>query len=198
MLRRAVPARLLALLIALAPGARADDAAPSALAGRWHMNAGLSGDLQTRIADAAGAATMSGGPSWAQETWFPWGTSFGEHERIEVRAFLMATIAVLQDAEIEVSPQEIKTIHAEEGVRIFNLTRKSAGSSAMTGERVLRQAHWQGGQLTLESKGKDSLLSEILTPVPARQQLTWALRLEAKTLKKPLGLELVYDRVPTK
>jgi len=166
------------------------------LAGRWRLNGELSGDIAARIAEAAGSQYMSGGPNWAAETWIPWSTSFAEGERIAVREFLMATIPALQEVEIEVSTQEVKTIHGESGVRIFNLTRKSAGTSAITGERVMRQAAWRDGQLSLESKGKEGSLAELLTLVPARNQLTYALHLETKTLEKPLELALVYDRAP--
>jgi hypothetical protein len=51
-------------------------------------------------------------------------------------------------------------------------------------------------QLVLESKGKDSRFTEVLTLVPARGQLIYALRLEQKLLKAPLEASLVYDRVP--
>lgn len=64
----------------------------------------------------------------------------------------------------------------------------------MTGERVTRQARWQGAQLVLDSKGKEGRLAEVLTPVPSRNQLTYALRLEQKLLKAPLEVSLVYDR----
>lgn len=193
-----MPSRTLTLTIVVAaalavpPGARSEDAPK--LAGRWTLNRELSGDIVARIAEAAGSQYMSGGPSWAAETWIPWGTSFSEGERVAVREFLLATVPALQQVELEVSAQEIKTIHGESGVRIFNLTRKSAGTSAITGERVARQALWKGGQLSLESKGKEGSFTELLSLVPGRDQLTYALRLENKLLEKPLELALVYDR----
>jgi hypothetical protein len=183
-----------AATLVVSPPARGEG--PADLAGPWRLNRELSGDIAARIAEAAGSQYMSGGPTWAAETWIPWGTSFGEGERVAVREFLLATIPALQEVEIEVSPAEVKTVHGEAGVRIFNLTRKSAGTSAITGERVMRQAAWRSGQLSLESKGKEGGLTELLTLVPARNQLTYAMRLETKTLDKPLELALVYDRAP--
>ena len=105
----------------------------------------------------------------------------------------MSTLPALETLEIEQSAQEVKTIHGEDGVRIFNLTRQSAGTSALSSQKVTRQARWQGGQLVLESKGKESRFTEVLTLVPARSQLTYAIRLEQKLLEGPLEASLVYD-----
>jgi hypothetical protein len=188
-----MPTRLAAVVLMLAAGASAAEETPN-LAGVWKLNRELSDDLAARIDAVAGAAYMSGGPSWAAETWFPWGTSFSEGQRVGVRDFLHATVPVLAALEIEQTAREVKTIHSDVGVRIFNLTRASAGTSGMSGEKVMRQARWQGGQLVLDSKGKDSHLAEVITLVPARSQLTYALRLEQKLLKGPLEASLVYDR----
>ena len=186
-------ARLTTVVLLLACGASAAEDAPD-LSGAWKLNRELSDDVAAKINDAAGSQYMSGGPNWAAETWFPWGTKFSEGQRVGVREFLLATVPALQAVEIEQTAQEVKTIHGEAGVRIFNLTRASAGTSALSGERVTRQARWQGQQLALESKGKESRLAEVLTLVPARSQLTYAIRLEHKLLKMPLEVSLVYDR----
>lgn len=184
---------LVTTLLLCAAVSRAED--PEALAGQWALNRGLSQDIEARIKEAAGSQYMADAGSWAADTWIPWGgTKLGEGQRVEVREFLLATVPALQRLGLEVSPLEIKTIHGEAGVRIFNLTRTSAGTSAMTGETVARQARWQGSQLVLETKGKDSHLTEVITPVPTRRQITYALRFEAKLLKKPLDVTMVYDR----
>jgi hypothetical protein len=185
--------RLAPVALMLVSVASAAEEAP-ALSGSWTLNRELSGDIVAKINEIAGSQYMSGGPSWAAETWFPWGTNFSEGQRVSMREFLLATVPAFQAVEIEQSPEEIKTIHGEAGVRIFHLKRASAGTSAMTGERVTRQARWQGAQLVLDSKGKEGRLAEVLTPVPSRNQLTYALRLEQKLLKAPLEVSLVYDR----
>jgi hypothetical protein len=167
---------------------------PPDLNGVWNLNASLSQDIAEKIKLAAGSASMSGSVSWATETWIPWTGGFSEGQRVEMREFLLATVPALQAVEIEQGPQEVKTVHGESGVRVFNLKRASAGSSAMTGETVSRQARWQGEQLVLESKGKESRLLELLTLVPTRNQLNYAIRLEHKLLKQPLEVSLVYDR----
>ena len=180
------------LLLGSGPGV-AEETAPD-LSGVWKLNRELSEDVAEKIKAVAGSQYMSGGPSWATETWLPWGTNFSESQRLNVREFLLATAPALEALEVEQIAQEVKTIHGEDGVRIFNLTRASAGTSALNDEKVTRQARWQGAQLVLESKGKDSRLTEVLTLVPARGQLTYALRFEQKLLKAPLEASLVYDR----
>lgn len=188
-----MPARLAAVALLFVAGTSAAQEAP-VLSGAWKLNHELSEDIAAKINAVAGSQYMSGGPNWAAETWFPWGTSFSEGQRVGVREFLLATLPALQALEIEQTPQEVKTIHGEDGVRIFNLTRASAGTSGMSGEKVTRQAQWQGPQLVLDSKGKESRLAEVLTLVPERKQLTYAIRLEQKLLKAPLEASLVYDR----
>jgi len=182
-----------AIILLLASGIGSAEEAP-ALSGTWKLNHQLSEDIEAKIKAAAGSQYMSGGPSWATETWFPWGTSFSEGQRLQVRDVLLATVPALEGLEIEQTAQEVKTIHGEDGVRIFNLTRASAGTSALGAEKVTRQARWQGTQLVLESKGKDSKFTEVITLVPARNQLTYAVRLEQKLLEAPLEMSLVYDR----
>ena len=185
--------RRAAVVLLLLSGVGSAEQAPD-LSGTWKLNRQLSDDIEAKIKAAAGSKYMSGGPSWATETWFPWGTKFSENQRLEVREVLLATVPALEALEIEQTAQELKTIHGEDGVRIFNLTRASAGTSALGTDTVTRQARWQGTQLVLESKGKESTFTEVISLVPARSQLTYAVRLEQKLLEAPLEMSLVYDR----
>jgi hypothetical protein len=185
--------RLAAVALLVVAGARAA-AEPPDLSGVWALNTSLSQDIAEKIKAAAGSASMSGGPSWATETWIPWTGGFSEGQRVEMREFLLATVPALQMVEIEQTAQEVRTVHGEAGVRIFNLTRTSAGTSALGGETVTRQARWQDAQLVLESKGKESRFLELLTLDPERGQLSYLLRLEHKLLKAPLEVNLVYER----
>ncbi len=185
--------RLAAVALLLVSASPAPAETPD-LSGVWKLNPSLSQDIAEKIKAAAGSQSMSGGVSWATETWIPWSGGFHEGQRVELRELLLAAVPALQTVEIEQTAQEVKTVYGETGVRIFNLTRASAGTSALGGETVNRQAHWQGTQLVLESKGKGGRFLEVLTLVPARNQLTYALRLEHKLLKAPLEVSLVYDR----
>ena len=182
------------LLAVLATPAAAE---PPNLSGAWTLNPSRSENLTEKIKAAAGPESMSGGVGWATETWIPWSGGFSEPHRVEMREFLLASAPALDRVEIEQGAQEIRTTHGESGVRRFNLERRSAGRSALGGETVSREARWKGAQLELESKGKDSKLREVLTLDPAGQ-LTYALRLEHKLLKKPLEVSLVYDRAPAR
>jgi hypothetical protein len=177
--------------------ARAQEPA-SALNGHWTLNRELSQDMEAKIKDAAGSQYMTGsGPGWAPpETWLPIGVKFDEHERLEVRRFLLATIPVFSDLHFDLTPAEIKTTHGEAGVRIFNLSRATAGTSTLTGEKVTRQARWEGQKLILDSKGKDSRMVESITVSTEEKRITYALHFEAKILEKTLDLNLVYDRAP--
>ncbi len=185
--------RLAAFAFLLASAGRAIAETPDT-SGVWNLNRALSQDIAEKIKLAAGSASMSGGVSWATETWIPWTGGMSEPQRVEMREFLLATVPALQSVEIEQTAEEVKTVHGESGVRVFNLKRTSSGTSALSGQTVSRHARWQGAQLVLESKGKESRLVEILTLVPSRNQLTYALRLEHKLLKSPLEVSLVYDR----
>jgi hypothetical protein len=170
----------------------------SALNGHWSLNRQLSQDMAAKIKEAAGSQYMTGsGPGWAPpETWLPIGVKFNEHERLEVRKFLLATIPVFDNLQFELTPTEIKTIHGDAGVRIFNLSRATAGTSALSGEKVMRQARWEGQKLILESKGKESRMVETITVSTEEKRISYALHFEAKILEKNLDLNLVYDRAP--
>jgi hypothetical protein len=186
-------ARLVAVALLLGSGTVAAAEQPD-LSGVWKLNPSLSQDAAEKIKAAAGPESMSGNLSWATDTWIPWAGGFSEGQRVGLRELLLAAVAALQTVEIEQGAEEVKTLHGEAGARIFNLKRASAGTSALGEETVTRQARWQGSQLVLETKGKEGRFWELLTLVPARNQLTYALRLEHKLLEAPLELSLVYDR----
>ena len=179
------------LLLACAGAAAAQDA--PGLAGTWRLNHQLSQDLADHVKAVAGSAQMSGGPqTWATETWLPWKANFSEGERLTVRDFLLAAVPAFETVEIEQGADEVRTIHGEAGARIFNLKRTSAGTSAISGETVKRQAKLEGGQLLLESKGKEGEFRESFSIEMGR--LVYVLHLEQKRLEKPLDARLVYDR----
>ncbi|HET9317962.1 MAG TPA: hypothetical protein VFQ51_20375 [Vicinamibacteria bacterium] len=184
--------RLAVLVFATAAGAAGAEDAPG-LAGTWRLNRELSQDLAGHIKAVAGSAQMSGGPqTWATETWLPWKANFGENERLTVRDFLLAAVPAFESLEIEQGADEVRTVHGEAGSRRFYLTRSSAGTSAISGETVKRQARLQGGQLLLESKGKEGEFRETFSLDGGR--LVYVLHLEQKRLEKPLDARLVYDR----
>jgi hypothetical protein len=187
-------ARLAAALLLCAASAAAADDAPS-FSGTWTLNRELSQDLAAKVKDAAGPGHMSGGPKWASETWLPWQDDFSEPERMSVRELLLGAVPAFEDLEIEQSGDEVKTLHGTGGSRIFRLNRPSAGTSALAGETVRRDARIEAGQLTLESKGKNSRLREVFM-LDSPNRLVYMLFLEQELLKAPLQARLVYDRAP--
>jgi hypothetical protein len=185
-------ARLAGILLLTSAGIAVAQDAPR-FAGTWRLNRELSQDLADHIKAVAGSEQMAGGPkTWATETWLPWKAGFSEGDRLSVREFLLAAVPAFEAVEIELGSDEVKTVHGEAGLRIFNLKRTSAGTSAMSGETVKRQARLEGGQLLLESKGKEGDFREAFTLDGGR--LVYVLRLEQKRLKDPLEARLVYDR----
>jgi len=164
------------------------------LSGTWKLNHALSDDPAAKVKEAAGAEYIEGGPSWATETWFPWGTKFNEGERVLLRDVLLGAVRGLERIEVEQTASEIKTVYGEEGLRVFYLTRAASGTNLVTGETVKRTAQWKGAELVLESAGKKGKAREVLSLLPAKNQLVNVLHLEMDPLKHPMDVRLVYDR----
>jgi len=177
-------------------GATARAAGPPNLSGTWKLNHEQSDDAVAKVKEAAGSEYVQGGPSWAAETIFPWGRKFDEDERVLLRDVLLAAARGLDRIEVEQTATEIKTIHGEQGLRVFHLTRAAAGTNILTGEKVKRTAQWKGDQLLLESKGDKGTSREVLTLSTPGNQLVHTLHLEMDPMKHPLDLRLVYDRLP--
>ena len=186
----------LAAIVVLCHAGAAPAQDTSGIAGHWALNRALSDDLGARIETVAGSQYMSGRPSRASETWVPWSGGFSEPERLRFREFLLATVPAFDLIQIQPRAEEIETTHGEGGVRIFNLKRKSAGTSMFVGETVRREARGDGPRLVLESKGKGSRLRETFTLEPSGRRLVYVLRLDHSRLEAPLEARLVYDRVP--
>lgn len=191
---RALATTAAAMLVSLVPSATRAQTAPD-FSGDWKINRPLSDDAKAKVAEVAGPETIAGGDrTLGWNAFLP--RDYGKGvDRVNVREFLMKAIAGLEEFEIEQSADEVKTIHGDEGVRIFNLKRASSGTGA-GGATVTRRTRWQGEQLVLESESGEAKLVEVLTLVPSRNQLIHALRYEAKLFKKPLELRLVYDKAP--
>jgi len=191
------PSRVLAavgLLLSCAATTRAAD--PPNLSGTWTLNHAQSDDAVAKVKDAAGSEYVQGGPSWATETWFPWGTKFNEGERVMLRDVLVGAVRGFERVEVEQTASEIKTIHGEEGLRVFYFKRAAAGTNIVTGEKVKRIAQWKGDQLLLESAGAKGSSKEVLSLAPAGNQLIHSLHIEMDLLKHAIEMRLVYDRVP--
>lgn len=188
-------AALASLLLAAAP-ARA--AGPPDFSGEWKLDREASDDVEAKAKQAAGSQSMSGAPSWGSVTVLPWGSKFSEGQRVMFRDVLLAGVAALADLKIEQTATEIKTIHGDAGVRIFNLGRASTGTAVLTGDKVTRRARWKGEQLVLESSSGKLKTAETLTRYTERDQVIVAFHYEMELLEHPLDLKLVYDRAQPK
>jgi len=183
-----------AVLILLSAASAAAFQDVSSFQGKWRLDHERSQDLSAHIKQAAGNAYMSGGPSWATETWIPWSADYSEHARISVREFMLSSVPVFEALEIQQHGDELTTIHGDSGSRIFNLKRASSGSSALSGQTVRREARVEAGQLVLESKGKEGRFRETFTLEEGGNRLIYVLHLEQKLLKSELDVRLVYGR----
>lgn len=193
---------LLAVLTVCVPSQSAAQAAPD-FSGEWALNRWLSEDATAKVKEVAGPDMITGAKTGGGQ---PLGVHVGplrvpvplasqgrEAARISLRQFLLETVAAPDRLEIEQTAEEVKAIRGEDGVRIFKLNRESSGTGVL-GTKLVRRARWQGEQLTLESQSGKTKVLEVLTLVPARNQLIHTLRYEAEALGKPLELRLVYDR----
>jgi hypothetical protein len=176
--------------------ATARSAEPPDFSGNWQLNHEQSDDAVAKVKDAAGSEYVQGGPSWAAETILPWGRKFSEDERVMLRDVLVGAVRGFEKVEIEQTSSEIKTIHGDEGLRVFYLKRAAAGTNILTGEKVKRTAQWKGDQLLLESAGGKGTSKETLSFAPGGTQLVHSLHIEMDLLKHPIDLRLVYDRLP--
>jgi hypothetical protein len=179
----------LALLGAGAAGALQD---AHGFEGTWTLDREHSEDLAARITEVAGPAHLTGAKTWARDTWLPWNTDFGEPGRVGIREFLLDTVPAFDALEIRPQDGEIHITHGQAGSRIFDLGRKRAGASAMSGLTVRREARLEGRRLVLESKGKDGRFLETLT-LESPTRLVYTLRLEQRLLSAPLEARLVYS-----
>jgi len=177
--------------------ARGTNAQTPDLSGEWVLNPALSDDAAAKVKEVAGPGFVTGAKTLGGQTFFPRASYGKDVDRINLRQFLLDAVAGLSALEIEQTAAEIKTVHGEDGVRIFPFGREGTGSS-VSGAVMKRRTRWQGEQLVLESESGKTRLIELLSALPARGQLVYALRYEAEVFKKPLDLKLVYDRAPAR
>jgi precorrin-2 methylase len=189
------PAPALVALALAAPLALFAQAPTPDFSGQWELNRGLSDDAAAKVKEVAGPNDVAGAKTVGGQTFFPRASYGKDVDRVNLRQFLLEAVAGLSALEIEQTAAEIKTVHGEDGVRIFPFGREGAGLS-VEGAVLKRRTRWQGEQLVLESESGKTRLLEVLSPLPARRQLVYSLRYEAEVFKKPLEVRLVYDRAP--
>ena len=179
--------------MALGSSGVARAAGPPDFSGSWTINRGLSDDVAARVAEVAGADAVAGAHTFGGITFLPRSSYGKDVDRVSLRQLLLDSVAALEHLEIEQSPDEVKVMQGEDGVRLFYAKRDSTGV-ALDGAKLTRRMRFEGEQLKLESVSEKKRTIEVLTLVPSRSQLIHAIHYENELLKKPLELKLVYDR----
>ena len=180
-------------LIALCASEIVRAAGPPDFSGSWTINRGLSDDAAARVAEVAGSDAVAGAHTFGGITFLPRSSYGKDVDRVSLRQLLLDSVAALDHLEIEQSPDEVKVMQGEDGVRLFYAKRDSTGASR-DGAKLTRRMRFEGEQLKLESVSEKKRTIEVLTLVPSRSQLIHAIHYENELLKKPLELKLVYDR----
>ena len=168
---------------------------PPDFSGSWAINRSLSDDAAARVAEVAGPDDVASPATLGGWSFLPRSSYGKDVDRVSLRKLLLDSVAALDHLEIEQSPDGIKVMQGEEGVRRFYVNRESTGE-ALDGGKLTRRMSFEGEQLKLESVNGKKRAIELLTLVPARSQLIHAIHYENELFKKPLELKLVYDRAP--
>ena len=184
--------RFALIALVLAPAIAAGQSAPPDVSGTWVLDRASSDDIEAKVKDAAGSQYVQGAKSWGSETLLPWGSDT-EDERVLLRDLLLRGLGVLERMEIEQTASELRTIHGEDGLRVFYLQRAGTGTSVFTGQKLTRQVKWKGNQVFLDAKSGKTKVKEVLT-LESKDRLVHELRAEMGLLERPLVLRLVYLR----
>ena len=179
-----------AALVLAAPADGADERPD--FSGKWTLAPKISDDIQTRIEEATGRSQVKGAGGLGL---LPRAGAEREAERMELRRFLLDRVTLFESLEIEQSPADIKIVHGAEDVRIFYFDREHVRNDRQ-GRKLRCRTRWDGPRLVIEEEGEDrTRIVDVLVLVPSRSQLVHGLRVESRTLEKPLELNLAYDKV---
>jgi hypothetical protein len=194
MSRRLVLAGLLLLMAPIGRGHA--QPAPSGdrpnLAGAWRLVPGLIDEVRGRVELATAAGPPPGAPGF-----------FGalalknpvkkEMEMADLRKLILDIMALPEGLEIEQGPSEVTMVHGEDA-RIFRLDREHVRNDDL-GRKLRCKTRWDGPQLVIEQQGEKGVrIVEVLSLIPAKNQLSDAFRVESGLLREPLELVLVYQR----
>jgi len=153
--------------------------------GVWQLDPKRSEDAKAKAAAVVGGAHTVGNES-------------KERERVNLRNWLLPTVEHLDHFEVAQSAQEIKLVGGEEEprVRIFRFD----GSRTRIGEADVKfkyKTKWEGAVLTIEEeaeKGKGKIIDTLAFDADGKS-LVHTLRFDARGLKAPLDIRLVYIRI---
>jgi hypothetical protein len=116
--------------------------------------------------------------------------------RIGLRALLLELAGRPEDLPltVEQTATEFRFGFGDD-VEVYYFDREGIRQDA-TGEKHKTRLEWRGQQLFVEDRGdKGSTTTQLFTLLPGARQLTLAVHLKSKSLRKPLDLRLMFDRV---
>jgi len=180
-----MPNRLLVSgLLCVGLGLVADEAAAQSrpdFGGTWHFEPGRSEDPRAAILAAAG-------PEYTQ------GSSKSEADRVRFREWLLDTLGHPPDRlVIQQSATELEISQGDDSVTFY--FGREAMRQDQRGEKLRRSLRWDGDTLLAEERGeKGTRIVRSFFLLPERRELVMALVWEAKVLRAPLNLKLVFAR----
>jgi hypothetical protein len=184
---RLIGAALTLLVSGLAVGGDVTD-----FTGAWTFNAKRSDDAAAKIEEAAGPEYVKGG---GKERILPRIGAGDEVDRVRLRQWMLDRIKEFDEVEIEQSPADFKVVDNAENVMIFYFGREHVRQDAR-GAMLRCRSSWKGPQLVIEQEGDDKTkIIQVFTLLPGGLQMIQALRIESKSLKQPLELRRMYDRL---
>jgi hypothetical protein len=175
----------LAFLVVLSGGQVALAQTPD-FTGVWQLDPKRSEDAKAKVASVVGGAHTVGSDA-------------KERERVNLRNWLLPTVERLDRFEVAQSAQEIKVVGGNEDdprVRIFRFD----GERTRIGEAGVKfkyKTKWEGPVLTIEEeaeKGKGKIIDTLAFEADGKS-LVHTIRFDARGLKEPLDLRLVYTRI---
>jgi hypothetical protein len=171
------------LCAALGLAAAETDAQPRPdFSGTWHLVPGRSEDVDAAVLAAAGPEHTQGG-------------SKGEVDRVRFREWLLEVLDRRTEriVVIDLRPTEVE-ISLGDDVAIFYFGRESTRQSPQ-GERLRCSLRWEDDTLVAEEKGeKGTHIVRSFALLPDRGELVMALLWEAKPLRHPLNVRMVFAR----
>jgi hypothetical protein len=149
--------------------------------GTWRFEAGRSEDARAAVLAAAG-------PEYTQ------GTSKSEADRVRFREWLLDTVGRPPDRLVIDQSATVFEISQRDDSATFHFGREATRQDER-GEKLRRSLRWDGETLVAEERGdKGTHIVRSFSLLPDRRELVMALVWEAKVLRAPLNVKLVFAR----
>jgi hypothetical protein len=180
-----MPNRLLVSgLLCVGLGLLADESVAQSrpdFSGTWRFEAGRSEDARAAVLAAAGSE-------------YTQGTSKLEADRVRFREWLLDTVGRPPDRLVIDQSATVFELAQRDDSTTFYFGREATRQDER-GEKLRRSLRWDGETLVAEERGeKGTRIVRSFFLLPERRELVMALVWEAKALRAPLNLKLVFAR----